>query len=377
MSNIPRLIITLLLLLFPFVASGVHADAETERHSPEEFISELVDYAALKDTSEHYRAELLEVARRFARTHSELTGDEAFQGKIDARIVSASALTTTAFDKGLDPTDPKLYEKMLDLQRHAAKVRARVFNFVTGLIEKALEADTDRARLLTAATAFAKSYGEMKNDDSFHQRIEHIVATLPSSDLSSDDEILQAFQEAMLEDNSLVKKFIVTKLGARAKPFITKLIDEAVSPITPATRKNELLATAMNLAKSYGEMRGDQSFHKSIHRRTFTARLSKPVASEPTGAGGRHEVHTPEATLTIINIFTPDNIVIKRGETVRWVNHDKVAHVIGTFDFLSDGHFFAPHIAPSREFEFTFTEAGDYYYICYIHKSMIGKIQVE
>ena len=48
-----------------------------------------------------------------------------------------------------------------------------------------------------------------------------------------------------------------------------------------------------------------------------------------------------------------------------------------TYDFLSDGHFFAPHVAPNGEFEFTFTEAGDYYYICYIHKSMIGKIRVE
>jgi len=197
---------------------------------------------------------------------------------------------------------------------------------------------------------------------------------LPYGATSSDRAIIKAFQKAMRHDNKLAMEFLVKKIEPRIKPFVQEIIDRAIDDATAPEAKDRLLKTAMNMAKTYGRITGDQAFHRVIHRKTFTARLSEPVMTEP--GKGVHVVVSPRASETVKNIFRPDNIVIRAGETVRWVNEDDITHVIGTLDFLSDGHFFEPDIGPLGSFEHTFRRPGEYYYICFIHNSMIGKITV-
>lgn len=72
--------------------------------------------------------------------------------------------------------------------------------------------------------------------------------------------------------------------------------------------------------------------------------------------------------------FSPEEITVKAGETVRWVNNDPVGHTVtddgGTFDSgIIDGN--------GGSFEQTFEEPGTYPYHCSIHPIMKGTVIVE
>jgi plastocyanin len=68
--------------------------------------------------------------------------------------------------------------------------------------------------------------------------------------------------------------------------------------------------------------------------------------------------------------FNPNVIDINQGDTVRWINRDTVPHVIqGSFAT-------SPDVGVDGRFEFTFTEAGNFDYICSLHPSMTGTIRV-
>ena len=68
--------------------------------------------------------------------------------------------------------------------------------------------------------------------------------------------------------------------------------------------------------------------------------------------------------------FNPPTITISAGGTVRWTNADSVPHTVKGLKFDSGV------ILPGHTFEFTFTQAGVYDYVCTIHPSMQGQIIV-
>jgi hypothetical protein len=94
------------------------------------------------------------------------------------------------------------------------------------------------------------------------------------------------------------------------------------------------------MASIYKDLFGDIEFFKWAKKNIFEAWLTKPVRSVPQG--GVHIVDIPKATETVRDKFRPDNIIIGKGDT--W--------------------------------EYTFNEPGEYFYICFIHRAMIGKITV-
>ncbi len=384
--RIKSVAIIFILLILPLVfthASLAQKPAKGSLQDPEELISGLLDLAADKEISQRIREKLFKTALGFAESYGDIEGEnEAFYLSVTDRIRSITLSLEGDISKA--PDGLGLYETMLLGQRQSAEVKVRVDEFVMGLLRRALVKDAhsgvtttdDKGELIKTAFDLARLYSGIWGDGGvYFRRIEHIVTTLPTEDVSTDEEIIREFQEAMRNGNTLAKQYLVGRLGARIKPFTKDLIGYALIPILTATQKEELLTTAMNFAKTYGEMSGDHSFHRRIHRRTFTARLSEPALSEPID--NLHIVDAPRRRRRARNLFIPDNMVIQAGETVRWVNNDDKTHVIGTFDFLSDGHFFEPTLAPNAAFEHTFTEAGEYYYICYIHRSMIGKITVK
>jgi plastocyanin len=88
--------------------------------------------------------------------------------------------------------------------------------------------------------------------------------------------------------------------------------------------------------------------------------------------------------------FTPDTVRIRVGETVRWTNSSDVIHTVTAdpgraFDAsrvrLPDGAstFDSGDMAPGEVFEYTFTVAGEYRYICVPHEltGMLGVVIVE
>ena len=72
------------------------------------------------------------------------------------------------------------------------------------------------------------------------------------------------------------------------------------------------------------------------------------------------------------NLFFPETITIKEGETVTWVNKETYGH-----DAVSDtGLFRSPKMATGEKYSYTFTKAGTYTYICGIHPFMHGTVIV-
>jgi amicyanin len=78
--------------------------------------------------------------------------------------------------------------------------------------------------------------------------------------------------------------------------------------------------------------------------------------------------------VTIDNFtFTPPELTIAVGTTVKWVNHDDIPHSV------VDGNkaFRSKALDTDDAYSFTFASAGTYSYFCGLHPHMQGKIIVK
>jgi plastocyanin len=90
---------------------------------------------------------------------------------------------------------------------------------------------------------------------------------------------------------------------------------------------------------------------------------------------------TPQSTSTpaqgTVNVsiqnfsFTPQNITIQAGSTVRWTNNDSTAHTA-----TSPGNFDSGNLNSGGSYQFTFNTPGTYTYFCAYHAGMTGTITV-
>jgi nitrite reductase (NO-forming) len=107
--------------------------------------------------------------------------------------------------------------------------------------------------------------------------------------------------------------------------------------------------------------------------------------------GGATPVPADVEVAISMNAYLPENkdhaydpplVQIGVGETIRWTNHDMIAHTVtsGFSDGLAgtpDGKFDSGYIDAGGTFEMTFTEAGGYPYYCQPHPWMRGTILVK
>jgi plastocyanin len=70
--------------------------------------------------------------------------------------------------------------------------------------------------------------------------------------------------------------------------------------------------------------------------------------------------------------FTPAELTVPVGATVTWVNRHPANHDV----VAEDDTFASPLIGTGETYSFTFTESGEYPYVCSIHPSMKGTIFV-
>jgi len=71
--------------------------------------------------------------------------------------------------------------------------------------------------------------------------------------------------------------------------------------------------------------------------------------------------------------FTPASLSIRPGDSVTWTNADGAAHSIKSADQIFDS---PDRIDPTMSFSFTFATPGTYTYICGVHPSMKGTVEV-
>jgi plastocyanin len=72
-------------------------------------------------------------------------------------------------------------------------------------------------------------------------------------------------------------------------------------------------------------------------------------------------------------VFNPQQITVKAGDTVTWVNHDDIPHTATS----KTGSFRSKALDTDDKFSFTFTTPGTFAYFCALHPHMTGSIVVE
>jgi plastocyanin len=85
-------------------------------------------------------------------------------------------------------------------------------------------------------------------------------------------------------------------------------------------------------------------------------------------------VYAADTEVKIDNFtFNPQQITVKAGTTVVWINHDDIPHTIVSKTFI----FKSKAMDTDDKFSFTFTTPGAFAYFCSLHPHMTGTIVVE
>ena len=114
------------------------------------------------------------------------------------------------------------------------------------------------------------------------------------------------------------------------------------------------------------------------------ALLGAATAAPPSAAAAASR-HAPEAKPTESDgvrgtavamdgvSFTPEQLIVKVGETVTWTNKDPFPHNVTS----KAGAFQSGDIAPDRQWQFQAKKAGRFPYACTLHPGMNGTLIVE
>jgi plastocyanin len=78
--------------------------------------------------------------------------------------------------------------------------------------------------------------------------------------------------------------------------------------------------------------------------------------------------------ITIDNFtFTPKELTVAVGTTIKWVNHDDIPHTV----VEKKTTFRSKALDTDDSYSFTFTSAGTFDYFCGLHPHMVGKVIVN
>ena len=109
--------------------------------------------------------------------------------------------------------------------------------------------------------------------------------------------------------------------------------------------------------------------------------LAGVVAAQPAlaahhSAGKTYTVKMVPGKMKHMSYFQPANLTIKVGDSVQWVDANKVGHdIVGVGAVSKVINRVAVNVAP---YKVTFTKKGAYKYECYVHlPEMVGQITVK
>ncbi len=93
-----------------------------------------------------------------------------------------------------------------------------------------------------------------------------------------------------------------------------------------------------------------------------------------TGALAATTAGTPASHTVIIEAvaYQPALLVVKRGDTVVWVNKDPFPHTV-----TARGVFDSHDIPAGASWKYVARKTGEYTYICVLHPNMKGTLAVE
>ena len=100
-----------------------------------------------------------------------------------------------------------------------------------------------------------------------------------------------------------------------------------------------------------------------------SASCKKSNDTSPADNPGPNEVFMKD------NLFTPNNLTVKLGTTVKWTNKGAITHTATSND--GGATFNSGNVTPGQSFSYTTTTAGTFQYQCTIHgAAMSGTLTV-
>ena len=103
--------------------------------------------------------------------------------------------------------------------------------------------------------------------------------------------------------------------------------------------------------------------------------ITMGVCTRVIAADDAGNSNTPsQAAVKIDNFaFSPAQITVSVGTTVRWTNGDDIPHTVVSNDKV----FKSKVLDTDEQFTYTFTKPGTYPYFCSIHPKMTGTVVVR
>jgi plastocyanin len=91
-------------------------------------------------------------------------------------------------------------------------------------------------------------------------------------------------------------------------------------------------------------------------------------------SAGAADAAKPNVHTIVIEAVTyqPAALVVKRGDTVVWLNKDPFPHTV-----TAQGAFDSRDIAPGASWKYVARRSGQYAYICTLHPNMKGTLSVQ
>lgn len=200
---------------------------------------------------------------------------------------------------------------------------------------------------------------------------------------SENSDFLNKFIEIMTElddfgARDMGKMVGLVKTNLHGVPGEVEMLIERTGRVGVSDKEKEpLFFIAEFMAKAFAIADNDRSLLLRVKRASFDARLSEAAESSFMPGEKYHLITTPPAVGDLKNYFLPDNIIINQGETVRWINTDVEPHIFASIKSLGEGDIFSPEIETGGYFDYSFEYAGEYYYMCFIHQGMVGKVLVN
>ncbi len=111
-----------------------------------------------------------------------------------------------------------------------------------------------------------------------------------------------------------------------------------------------------------------------ISRAILVAMLLGPLTGAMLAAVAMAAQDATNVVVTIDNFtFTPPELTVAVGTTVKWVNHDDIPHSVVN----KDTAFRSKALDTDDSFSYTFASASAFDYFCGLHPHMAGKIIVK
>jgi plastocyanin len=112
---------------------------------------------------------------------------------------------------------------------------------------------------------------------------------------------------------------------------------------------------------------------KALGIAILLAALAAGTSSNTFAAGGETNASAVVAIKIDNFSFSPANVTVPVGTTVRWTNGDDIPHTV-----VSDDKTFKSKVLDTDDmFAYTFTKPGTYNYFCSIHPKMVAKVVVQ